>query len=121
MAAPATKPRPRRPRSHDRRETGGHRIVDPELEALQRRIAERLGYRLVDHRWNCSASGWAVMAPATGGKAAGGTNNARCCFACRRRPHAARAGTLVLALLVCVPLHYLYRAFAWLPFPAFWR
>ncbi len=25
-------------------------FVDPELEALQRRIAERLGYRLVDHR-----------------------------------------------------------------------
>ena len=24
--------------------------VDPELEALQRQIAERLGYRLVDHR-----------------------------------------------------------------------
>ncbi|MBN9144838.1 MULTISPECIES: Fur family transcriptional regulator [Novosphingobium] len=30
----------------------GHVIefVDPELEALQRQIAERLGYRLVDHR-----------------------------------------------------------------------
>jgi Fur family ferric uptake transcriptional regulator len=25
-------------------------FVDPELEALQRQIAERLGYRLVDHR-----------------------------------------------------------------------
>lgn len=25
-------------------------FVDPELEALQRRIAERLGFRLVDHR-----------------------------------------------------------------------
>jgi len=25
-------------------------FVDPELEALQRRIAEKLGYRLVDHR-----------------------------------------------------------------------
>jgi Fur family ferric uptake transcriptional regulator len=25
-------------------------FVDPELEALQRKIAERLGYRLVDHR-----------------------------------------------------------------------
>jgi Fur family transcriptional regulator, ferric uptake regulator len=25
-------------------------FVDPELEALQREIAERLGYRLVDHR-----------------------------------------------------------------------
>ena len=25
-------------------------FVDPEIEALQRRIAERLGYRLVDHR-----------------------------------------------------------------------
>ena len=24
--------------------------VDPELEALQRQIAEKLGYRLVDHR-----------------------------------------------------------------------
>ncbi|MFM7376999.1 MAG: transcriptional repressor, partial [Erythrobacter sp.] len=24
--------------------------VDPEVEALQRQIAERLGYRLVDHR-----------------------------------------------------------------------
>ena len=30
----------------------GHVIefVDPELEALQRQVAERLGYRLVDHR-----------------------------------------------------------------------
>jgi Fur family ferric uptake transcriptional regulator len=30
----------------------GHVIefVDPELEALQRQISERLGYRLVDHR-----------------------------------------------------------------------
>lgn len=25
-------------------------FVDPELEALQRQVAERLGYRLVDHR-----------------------------------------------------------------------
>ena len=25
-------------------------FVDPELEALQRQIAEKLGYRLVDHR-----------------------------------------------------------------------
>ena len=25
-------------------------FVDPELEALQRRIAEKMGYRLVDHR-----------------------------------------------------------------------
>ena len=25
-------------------------FVDPELEALQRLIAEKLGYRLVDHR-----------------------------------------------------------------------
>ena len=25
-------------------------VVDPELESLQRQIAERLGYRLVDHR-----------------------------------------------------------------------
>jgi Fur family ferric uptake transcriptional regulator len=25
-------------------------FVDPELEALQRQIAERLGFRLVDHR-----------------------------------------------------------------------
>ncbi|MEK6541208.1 MAG: Fur family transcriptional regulator, partial [Pseudomonadota bacterium] len=25
-------------------------FVDPEMEALQRQIAERLGYRLVDHR-----------------------------------------------------------------------
>jgi Fur family ferric uptake transcriptional regulator len=25
-------------------------FVDPELEALQRKIAERLGFRLVDHR-----------------------------------------------------------------------
>jgi Fur family ferric uptake transcriptional regulator len=25
-------------------------FVDPELEALQKIIAERLGYRLVDHR-----------------------------------------------------------------------
>ncbi len=25
-------------------------FVDPELEALQKLIAERLGYRLVDHR-----------------------------------------------------------------------
>jgi Fur family ferric uptake transcriptional regulator len=25
-------------------------FVDPELEALQRRIAEKLGFRLVDHR-----------------------------------------------------------------------
>jgi Fur family ferric uptake transcriptional regulator len=25
-------------------------FVDPELEALQRMIAEKLGYRLVDHR-----------------------------------------------------------------------
>ena len=25
-------------------------FVDPELEALQKQIAEKLGYRLVDHR-----------------------------------------------------------------------
>ena len=51
-AAPAT--RPRRRRHHDHLidvETGNViEFVDEELEQLQRRIAEKLGFRLVDHR-----------------------------------------------------------------------
>jgi Fur family ferric uptake transcriptional regulator len=33
-------------------------FVDPELEALQRQIAERLGFRLVDHRMELRGGAW---------------------------------------------------------------
>jgi len=52
MAARATKPPAEAHHDHLIDVETGKVIefVDPELEALQRLIAEKLGYRLVDHR-----------------------------------------------------------------------
>lgn len=49
-------------------------FVDPELEALQRQIAERLGYRLVDHRMELFGVKLVREAPG-GGSATGGADD----------------------------------------------